>query len=138
MSTLKEKIRCSLAALEDTVRLGVCSGKQIENTIRRLAACHSTLYEITELSGTVIYARGRARLNDTHGLNIRRGIRVKAGDEITAGKDGIVGIKIDNRKISTIEPDTQALLMRGEIEKSKPYVIQLLYLSAEAPAEARG
>ena len=81
-------------------------------------------------AGTIFLSRGRAGLNDNHGSNVKPGTRIKAGDEITTGKDGFVGIKMNSQKISTIQPDTQARLICGEMENGEPYVIMRPYISA--------
>ena len=106
------------------------SGTQTRYTHQRISVPCSSLNEETGQAGTIFLSRGHARLNDNHSSNVKPGTRIKAGDEIITGKDGFVGIIMNNKKISTIQPDTQARLICGELETGKPYVIMRSYISA--------
>ena len=96
------------------------SGTQTRYTHQRISVPCSILNGEAVFAGTIFLSRGRAGLNDNHGSNVKPGTRIKAGDEITTGKDGFVGIKMNSQKISTIQPDTQARLICGCLLYTSP------------------
>ena len=129
-STFNFVLCCSVVLIISISSSVSYSDIQIAYSHQRISVPCSSLNEETGQAGTIFLSRGHARLNDNHSSNVKPGTRIKAGDEIITGKDGFVGIIMNNKKISTIQPDTQARLICGELETGKPYVIMRSYISA--------